>query len=161
MEAKGTTCGIRFKSARTRGGIIQDIFIENIKISDSRYVFIFDMDWYPEYSYTKLPDKYNYDIIPDYWKILLERVNPPEKGICILKNVKFRDFQISSCMKAFNVNGNNESPIDNFVFENIDLEADTPGKIINASNWKAINSTFKYNDGKKVEFINCLNMEGL
>jgi polygalacturonase len=160
MSGNGTTRGIRFKSARTRGGVIENILIENVKIKNSPFIFEFTMNWNPKYSYTHLPDEFaNYDI-PEHWKTLLIRVTPPEKGICKLRNVKIKDVQVSGkCWKAFRVEGFREAPIENFVFEDIDLNTETLGEIKNAKNWRVINSSFNIDDNEAAEMTDCENMD--
>ncbi len=160
MTGNGTTRGIRFKSARTRGGVIENILIENIDVKNSPFIFEFTMNWNPKYSYTKLPEAFENKNIPQRWKIMLQRVKPPEKGICILRNVMLSDFKVSGkCWKAFRVEGVEEAPIENFVFKNISLHTETGGTIKNAKGWKVINSSFHFDDNKPIELINCSDMD--
>ncbi len=160
MSGNGTTRGIRFKSARTRGGVIENILIEDVEIRNTPFIFEFTMDWNPKYSYTQLPDAFSSYKIPDHWKTLLTRVTPPEKGICKLRNVKIKDVHVSGkCWKAFNVEGFKEAPIEDFVFENIVLNTETAGEIKYAKDWKVINSSFNIDDGEPTELTDCTGMD--
>lgn len=159
MRADGTSRGIRFKSARTRGGVIENILMEDIEIKNTPFAFEFTLDWNPEYSYTSLPKGFDYDSIPDHWKTLLLEV-PEEKGITALRNVTIRNSSVSGkSWKAFNVEGFEELPIENFVFENVVVRTETAGEIKNASGWRTINSQFWYDDNKAPKMINCTEMD--
>jgi polygalacturonase len=159
MKADGTSRGIRFKSARTRGGVIENILMENIEITNTPFAFEFTLDWNPEYSYTSLPPGFDYNSVPDHWKTLLLKV-PEEKGITRLRNVTIRDTKVSGkSWKAFNVEGFPEVPIENFVFENVDVKTETAGSIKNAKGWRTINSRFIYDDNKGPEMIQTSDMD--
>lgn len=159
MKADGTTRGIRFKSARTRGGLIENILIEDIEIKNTPFAFEFTLDWNPEYSYTSLPEGFHYDSIPDHWKTLLIDV-PEEKGITQLRNVTIRNATVSGdSWKAFNVEGFQELPIENFVFENVTVRTQTAGTIENAKGWRTINSQFIYDDNTAPEMNNTTDMD--
>lgn len=71
MKANGTTRGIRFKSARTRGDEMFNILFEDIEIMNTPFVFELTMDWNPEYRYTSLADEFESVKIPERWKTLL------------------------------------------------------------------------------------------
>lgn len=156
MQCKGSTRGVRFKSARTRGGTIENILIENIEISYTPYAFEFTMNWNPAYSYCNIPERYNPDSVPDHWKKLAQRVTPEEKGYCKLRNVLISNVKVyGHAWKAFRVEGISERPIENIIFENVELHTETAGHIRNAKNWQFINSTFHIDDQKLPEIENC------
>jgi polygalacturonase len=90
MKADGTSRGIRFKSARTRGGVIEDIVIENVKIKNTPFAFEFTLDWNPAYSYTALPEGFDSAAIPAHWKTLLLQM-PEGEGITKLRKVTIRN----------------------------------------------------------------------
>ncbi len=160
MSGNGTSRGIRFKSARTRGGVIENILIENIDIQNTPFIFEFTMDWNPAYSYTQLPDAFKGYDIPSHWETLLLPVEPKERGTCKLKDVKIKNISVSGkCWKAFNVEGFKEAPIENFIFENIQLNTETAGEIAHAQNWQVINSNFNFEDGEAPALIDCKKMD--
>lgn len=161
LEGNGTTRGIRMKSARNRGGTVENIYIENITIKKSPFVFEFTLDWNPSYSYSKLPEAYDYDSIPQRWKTLLEPVTPPEKGISTFRNIYMNNISVSDCWKAFRVEGFEEKPMENIVFQNSSIETETAGHIHNAKNWVFDNTTLTIEDGGKPALENCKNMKGL
>lgn len=159
MQADGTARGVRFKSARTRGGVIEDILIEDLKIKNTPFVFEFTMNWNPEYSYTLLPEAFEDEDIPERWETLLQRVHPPEKGICEVRDVMLSRIDVSGkCWKAFNVEGFEEAPLENFIFEQVHLHTETAGSIKHAKSWKVIDSEFIFDDGGSVELVNTSDM---
>lgn len=152
MRAQGTARGIRFKSARTRGGFIENILVEDVEICDVPFPFEFMMDWNPAYSYCRLPDAYVGREIPHHWKVLTEPVTPPERGICPLRNVLFANITVrGKCWKCFKVEGFSEEPIGGLVFENCKVETETGGEIRHACDWSAPGSSFRFEDGEPVE----------
>ncbi|MCL3780697.1 glycoside hydrolase family 28 protein [Prolixibacteraceae bacterium JC049] len=144
MEANGTDTGIRFKSARTRGGVIENVYIENITMKNIPTVFEMSMNWNPKYSYCKLPEKYNGYPIPKRWKMLLQKVTPAEKGFCKLQNIYFKNITAEKCKRAFKVQGYKEYPVEGLSFDNVNIQAQTGGSIENARNWKMSDSKFEF-----------------
>lgn len=161
LTGNGTNRGIRMKSARSRGGTVENVFIENIDIQKAGQAFEFTLNWNPSYSYSALPPRYNADSIPERWKKLLEPVTPPEKGISIFRNIYMNNIRVSDTWKAFVVEGFEEKPMDNFVFSNVAIHVETPGHIWNVQNWIFVDSELTATDGTNVDFKNCTHVTGL
>ncbi len=87
MKADGNLRGIRIKSARTRGGVVEQILIENVEIRNSELVFEFNLNWFPEFSYPELPLGFNKDSIPHHWTVLLQKVELPANEMTSLNYV--------------------------------------------------------------------------
>mgnify|MGYP003296456364 CR=1 FL=1 len=51
----GTKEGIRFKSAKTRGGYVEDVLIRDTKMENVPLPFTFTLNWNPSYSYATIP----------------------------------------------------------------------------------------------------------
>ena len=68
---------------------------------------------------------------PDYWKILLTPV-APEKGIPHFRDIQISDLKATGARQAFGVSSHADSPLQNFVLRNIDIEARSAGTIQNA-----------------------------
>src|SRR5690606_9999212 len=65
-KAIGTTFGLRFKSARNRGGVIEAINIHDNEMENVRRPIRFELNWFPAYSYgdvLKNPDEH-----PPHWQ---------------------------------------------------------------------------------------------
>ncbi|TKG94245.1 glycoside hydrolase family 28 protein [Puteibacter caeruleilacunae] len=161
MKANGTDTGVRFKSARTRGGVIEDILIENVTLTNIPTAFEMLMNWNPTYSYCKLPDQYKDMEIPERWKILLKKVDPPQNGICKMRNIHFKNISVTNSKRAFKVQGYQEYPISNITFENVSVSTKSAGSIENAADWDIIDSSFKFEDGKGPSQKNCTKIDGI
>ena len=48
-------CCIRFKSAKTRGGFVEDILIRDTRMENVPLPFTFTLNWNPSYSYATIP----------------------------------------------------------------------------------------------------------
>jgi polygalacturonase len=158
MVADGNRNAIRFKSASVRGGYIKHILIEDIEIRNTHRVFAVEMNFNPKASYPELPDNYHYDSIPDAWKVLLQKVEPPEKGICTVQNIYLKNITATDSRTAFHVEGFEEQPAEDFIFENVKVHTKNAGTIKYAKDWKKINSKFTYDDSKAPEIIDSSKM---
>ena len=135
LTANGTTNCINFKSAITRGGTVENIYVHDITMNNVGTMLRATMDWNPSYSYSTLPKEYSYDSIPHHWKVFLEQV-PPEKGTPHFKNVYLWNFKGTVRGSAVSISGMKESPIENYFLTDIDVEARTPGDIAFAKGWR-------------------------
>ncbi|MEN8229192.1 MAG: glycosyl hydrolase family 28 protein [Bacteroidota bacterium] len=155
MKAEGTNAGIRFKSARTRGGVLEDILVENVEIVDVDYVFRISMNWNPAYSYTELPEGFAYESIPEKWRLMLQRVEPEEKGYCRIRNVLISNLEARDCEQAFFVEGFEHVPVEGLRFEYTRVSATSGGTITYAKGWEAKNASFIFENGKAPEMTGC------
>lgn len=158
LEAIGTNIGIRFKSAKVRGGVMQNISFHDIKMTDVANPFHFELNWYPEYSYPKIPKEIPESEIPGRWRTITQTVNPPEKGIPEFHNISFSDISVKKAKEAFFVNAYPEKPMHHLNWKNIAIEAEESGSIHHASNWKMDNVQLVTKMGNPIEFVNCENI---
>lgn len=129
----GTKNGFRIKSAKTRGGVIEDIMVENLDMLNVARPFAFQFNWYPEYSCCEIPPDYEGEI-PEHWKKLVEKVSAVQ-GIPCARNITVK--QVTAAIQktfdgeseAFCIEGLAERPFENLVFEKIKIEAQEFGKI--------------------------------
>ena len=154
----GVPRGIIFKSARTRGGTIENINIHDMDMQDVATPISFNLNWNPSYSYAGLPA--GMKNVPSYWKVLTEKV-PPEKGLPHFRDVRISNIKATGARRAFEVIGYKEAPFLDFQFNNLDIDATTAGSIQNAKNWKFTATTIKTQDGSKVTLKDCTNVTGL
>lgn len=159
LEAIGTNIGIRFKSAKVRGGVMQNIWFHDIKMTDVANPFHFELNWYPEYSYPKIPSNIPEEEIPDRWRTITQPVVPAEKGIPEFRNIRFSDIDVKKAKQAFYVNAYEEKPMHNLVWKNITIEAEEGGVLNYASNWNMENVSLKIEKGKSIELNNCIGVE--
>jgi len=159
ITSEGTTRGVRFKSALTRGGGVSDVLVENIEIHECPFLFEFLLNWNPAFSYCELPPHISEDQIPGYWKPLLQRVEPPERGIPEVSDVFLRNMSNSGkCWKAFVVEGPEAKPIQNLHFENVRIHTQTAGHIHQARDWTFRDCEFRFDDGAMPELRNVENL---
>jgi polygalacturonase len=144
---EGVPAGILFKSANTRGGLMQAIRIRNVEMHGVARPISITMNWNPSYSYAKLPE--GMKDIPDYWRTLIAPV-PPEKGLPHFRDVHIFDVNATGATQAFSVSAYPEAPLSDFEFKNIHIETKSAGSIQNAQNWSFNGVTIKTADGSKV-----------
>lgn len=151
IQGLGTSNGLNIKSATTRGGIVEDIYLENIEMDSVRTFIEVSMNWNPSYSYSELPEGYDIDSVPEHWRTLLERVEPASKGIPTFRNISLYNIDVKGAKRAINVNGLEESYIENFKLKDVHIEAETAGQIAYSRNWDLEDVTLKTGDGSRVE----------
>lgn len=158
LKAKGTGVGIRLKSARTRGGTVEDIHIQDIEMNGVGTPLEVSMNWNPSYSYSTLPQGYDYESIPQHWKTMLQKVEPPELGIPEFKNVHLSRIKVTDARRAIAVSGTEESVVKNFHLNDVEIEANTAGRISYAKGWKFENVSIKAKDNSELNVRNCTDM---
>lgn len=159
LNAKGTGIGIRFKSARTRGGTVEDIQIQDIEMNGVGTALEVSMDWNPGYSYSTLPQGYIYENLPQHWKTMLQKVEPPELGIPEVKDVHLSRIKVSGAGRAIAASGMKESIVKNFYLKDVEIEADTAGQIAYAKGWKFENVSIKAEDNSELNVRDCTDMD--
>ena len=132
LDAKGTLYGIRMKSAKTRGGTIEDVYIHNITMDDVFVPVRGTLNWFPKYSYSKLPP--GIKEVPEHWKTLTKKVRKKD-GIPTFQNFRIENLTATHAGSAMEVTGLKESKIRNFVIENSSIECKRPGYIRLVANW--------------------------
>ncbi|MES2475435.1 MAG: glycoside hydrolase family 28 protein [Verrucomicrobiota bacterium] len=154
-KAIGTKHGLYFKSAKVRGGGAENIEFHNLEMEDVEIAFMFNLNWYPAYSYPVIPaDVSKEDILP-HWQTLTKRVEPEERGIPEYRNILFNNITVKSSGKAFEVVAYPEKPIRGFVWKNVTVNAKEAGSIADAADWSFENVSLTTADGKSVETKNC------
>lgn len=150
LKGKGTTNGFLIKSATTRGGTIEDIHFCNIQMDSVGTAFSFTMNWNPSYSYSSLPPGYKYDSLPRHWKVLLTKVEPVERGIPHYKQIYVSNIKAVGVKKIVNAAGLKESLLQDFHFDNVQVQGKTAGVIDYATGWVFNNVTITGADGEKL-----------
>lgn len=140
LKYHNTDCGFRMKSAKTRGGVIEDVLVENLEMTNVKYPFNMCLNWHPAYSYCEIPSGYQGEI-PEHWKTLLEPVEA-ERGIPQVRNITVRnvvsdieaDYEGTS--RAFEIDAFPEKPMTDVVFENVKIHAKEFGRIQGVKGWR-------------------------
>ncbi|HEX3085064.1 MAG TPA: hypothetical protein VHP99_11110, partial [Pyrinomonadaceae bacterium] len=154
----GTSEGIRFKSARTRGGFVEDILVRGVKMENVPAPFTFTLNWNPSYSYAVIPkDSTN---VPAHWIALATPVTPPERGFCDFRNITIEDVEIVNARRIFLASGLPDKPITNVKFANVNAQGILSGSIEYAQDWRMQNVTLRTDDGAEVKISESKNVEG-
>jgi polygalacturonase len=159
LVGKGTGNGLHIKSATTRGGTIEDIHFRNIQMDSVGTAFQFTMNWNPTYSYSKLPEGYTYDSLPAHWKVMLQKVEPAEKGIPHFKDVFVRDIKATGVRKVINAAGLEQSLIQGFQFTNVQINGNVAGDISYAGQWVFDNVIINGANAQKLQVVHSHNMQ--
>jgi unsaturated rhamnogalacturonyl hydrolase len=129
----GTSEGIRFKSARTRGGFVEDVLIRDLTLMDVPRPITFTLDWNPSYSYASLPD--GIEDVPEHWVTLASPVEPPERGLTEIRDITIQDVQAVGAERIFSVSGLPEQAIHDVAFEDVTIVGQEAGSIEHARDW--------------------------
>lgn len=115
----GTDIGVRFKSAMGRGGVVEDIIIRNIQMTDIiNEAFIFTMG----YVLVNIEDEH------ENKESQFDKEDIPE-----FKNITMENIIVSSCDMAIKINGLKELPIHHLTFKDIYINANKDYDITNAA----------------------------
>jgi polygalacturonase len=142
MTANGTTNCINFKSAVTRGGTVENIYVHDIDMNNVGTMVRATMDWNPTYSYSTLPEGYSQETLPAHWKVMLQQV-PKEQGIPHFRNVWITNMKGTVRGAAVSVAGNRESAVENYNIKDVDVTSRSAGDISYAKGWKFENVKIK------------------
>lgn len=159
LKAKGTTVGIRLKSAMNRGGTTEHIYVRNVEMDEVGTVFEATMNWNPAYSYSTLPKEYEGKTLPEHWVKMLEKVDA-KNGMPYFKDVYLSNFKVTNSHTFINVSGSEESMMKNFHFNDIDADVEKAGQVNYAKDWTFSNMNVRaknlqpiqVNNSRQVEF---------
>lgn len=153
----GTSEGIRFKSARTRGGYVADVLIRGLKLEKVPLPFTFNLNWNPSYSYATIPK--GMQNIPRHWVVLSTPVLPPERGLCEFRNITIEDVEITGARQVFSATGLPEKVIRNVKWRNVAAQGEAAGVIEYARDWTMTNVNLQTRDGLSVRTSNNWNVD--
>ncbi|HEX8142413.1 MAG TPA: glycoside hydrolase family 28 protein [Pyrinomonadaceae bacterium] len=153
----GTNEGIRFKSARTRGGYVEDVLIRDIKMENVPLPFTFTLNWNPSYSYATIPKEMTN--VPPHWIVMNTPVTPPERGLCEFRHITIENVEIVGARQIFSAAGLPAKPIINVQWADITAQGRDAGVIEYARDWTMKNVKLQTPTGKNVEVSNSTNVE--
>lgn len=150
LTFNGTDCGLRFKSVRGRGGVVENIWMEDIRMNNIPTDAINFNLYYFEKAIKEDPQT---------GEVTVEKI-PVSEGTPSFKNMYFKNIYVNGARQALKIMGIPEMPVENLQFknmiiraeagiqinygrkidfENIDLRLDKPGIAISLSNSQNIN----------------------
>ena len=122
----GTEVGLRFKSTRGRGGIVENIYIDGISMMDiSTVAIIFNM-YYGGKSVAELLEAGIQTNMADK--------QPVNEGTPIFRNINIQNVVCNGAGKAMEFNGLPEMPIDRINLKNITIRAQKDATFDNCKN---------------------------
>jgi polygalacturonase len=128
-----TDAGIRIKTSRGRGGLLQNLTYENLTMTAVKNP-IYIIDWYPERDAPKDPST--------------EKAQPVTDRTPINKNIVIRNVTATACATAGIIRGLPEAPISNVTLSNVTISAKSPMKIYHAQGIKFTASKIEVESGK-------------
>jgi polygalacturonase len=152
----GTKEGVRFKSARTRGGYVRDVLVRGLKLENVPLPFTFTLNWNPSYSYATIPA--GMKNVPSYWTVLSTPVIPAERGYCDFRDIRIENVEITGATRIFTASGLPEKPIVNVSFANIRAQGGEAGSIEYANNWTMTNVDLQTSNSDMIKVSNSKNV---
>ncbi|MCX8480488.1 MAG: glycoside hydrolase family 88 protein, partial [Sediminibacterium sp.] len=144
----GTDIGLRFKSVRGRGGVVENIFIENIDMKDIiGDAILFDM-------YYAAVDPISINSAGNKEPIVVEKF-PVTVETPIFKNFEIKNIVCSGAKHALFVRGLPEMPIKNIKLSHLSMQTNKGIFIQSANNIQIKNSRIKI--VTKQPILNCIN----
>ena len=134
-----TDAGIRIKTHRGRGGLLQNVVYENLTMNAVKNP-IYIMDYYPERNAPKDP--------PPRSRKLSPHLRPPSKDITI------RNVTATNCPTAGIIRGLPEMPVANITLSNVVISATNGMKIYQAKGIQFIDSKVTVQKGPTVTTFN-------
>lgn len=129
-----TDYGIRIKTVRGNGGLLQNCTYENLTMNAIGKSPISIMDYYPERNAPEDP--------------ATETAKPVNDRTPLNQNIVIRNVTATNCPNAGIIRGLPEAPIDGLTFSNVNISASTGMKIYHARKVVFVNSTISAEKGK-------------
>lgn len=135
----GTDKGLRFKSTRGRGGVVENIYARNLYMKDIiQEAVFFDMHYFVKF-------------ITDSERDTRPVVN---EGTPVFRNMVFENIACSGANTAMFIRGLSEMPIQNITLRNSVFKADIGIELIEASNINIENVQLQTNPSKPLVSVN-------
>ena len=145
----GTDVGLRFKTARGRGGVVENVFIQDISMKNiAGEAILFDMYYQgkdPVATYG------NGDATP------VIQAMPVDEGTPQFKNIFVDRVVAKGAETGLLIRGLPEMPIHHIQLSNLDIEAKQSYRVIEATDIQLTNTRFTQTGNKKPELIHVKN----
>ncbi len=152
----GTDVGLRFKSTRGRGGVVENIYISDIDMMNiPTEPILFDL-YYTGNSPVPEPEETH----PDKEK-LAAMMPPVTEETPQFRNITVKNIVCKGAGRALFLQGLPEMNLENVRLENITIEADKGGEVIDAKGIHMKNVEIKAADGPVLSFRNAKDVQVL
>lgn len=149
----GTDIGLRFKTTRGRGGIIENIYISDVDmINIPAQAIGFNMFY--EGNSPIIEDDQNADD-----EKRTEKAIPVTEETPQMRNIFFKNINVTSSHEALYISGLNEMNIKNIKIENSTFDTKKALSIIDADGVELKNVKFNYSDGTGATIYNSKNID--
>ena len=141
----GTDVGLRFKSNRGRGGVVEDIFISDIQMKDiPTFAISFNM-YYGGRSPSEIPEENGNESDA--------MAQPVSEETPRFKNIEISDVNVSGARQAIQLQGLPEMNLENVSLNNMTLTAQKGITIVDAVNIRLSNINLTTQNKKAVEIV--------
>ena len=134
----GTDKGLRFKSVRGRGGVVEHIYARNLYMKD----IVDEAIFFDLYYFVKFATDGERDMRP-----VVSEKTP------VFRNMKFENIVCNGAQKGIFIRGLPEMPVSNIVLENMVLQAEKGIELIDASGIEVINVDLKTEETQPVVLV--------
>jgi polygalacturonase len=134
-----TDSGIRIKTSRGRGGLLQNLIYENLMMSEVKNP-IYIIDWYPERNAPRDP--------------ATEQPEPVTDKTPLNRHITIRNVTATNCPTAGTIRGLPEAPITDVTLSQVTISAKTGMKIYHAKDIKFTGSKITVETGKVLTTFN-------
>jgi polygalacturonase len=128
----GTTNGIRVKSARDRGGLMENITYSNIQMKNVRTALSINM----------------------YYFDRSEGAQPVTPETPVVRHVRIQNVSVTGAQTAGDITGLPEMPVSDIVLENVDIAAETGMRVKDARDVEFKHVKIKAGTGKALTIVN-------
>jgi polygalacturonase len=147
----GTDVGLRFKSNRGRGGVVENIYISDIRMTDiPTHAISFDL-YYGGQSVSEMLESGNQQN--------LAKNEPVTEQTPQFKNISIKNITVKGALQAVFLQGLPEMNLENIELRNLLLEADNGFSIIDANGVKIEDVKLITKNKTGFEFLNSKNVD--
>ena len=114
LTFNGTDCGLRFKSVRGRGGVVENIWMEDIRMNNIPTDAINFNLYYFEKAMKEDPKT---------GEVIVEKI-PVSEETPAFKNMYFKNIYVNGAKQALKIMGIPEMPVQNLQFKNMIIRSD-------------------------------------
>lgn len=161
----GVRFGIYIKSTHTRGGWTENVKMDHISMQGVKTAIKIDLNYFPAFSTPHIPKGIEHNLpsgltsIPPYWQVLTAPV-PPQKGTPHFLDITFSNIQAKGVQTAIDVNAAADAPMENFILQNVFLDAEHAGSIHHIDKWRFENVSIQARDGAPISFQDAREISG-
>lgn len=144
----GTDVGLRFKSKRGRGGVVENIWIRNVSMMDIPTEPVTFNLYYGGKSQVETLE--SGEVVPASVAPL-----PVDETTPCFRNIHIENLVCTGARRALFFNGIPEMPIDNIVLKNIEISAKLGGEFMYSSNITLENVKIHHQEGERLRMRYC------